>query len=117
MQNSLTRQFISIKPVVESEIDNLFDEIERTREQYIKIGSVESPMCDKWVRAIILQNLAEKVVQALIVELTKANSVEEMYSTINTYMFDRKTGLPRGQTSPMLFLQKTRPLKRALTTQ
>ena len=61
-------------------------------------------MCEKWVRATILQNRPEKVVQALAVELKTATSVEEIYSTINTYMFDHKSGLLRGQTSPMLHL-------------
>ena len=61
-------------------------------------------MCEKWVRATILQHLPEKVVQALVVELKRATSVEEIYSIINTYMFDHKIGLPRGQASSMLYL-------------
>ena len=39
MQNIMIRQLISIKPVTENEMDSLFDEIGRIREQYIKVGS------------------------------------------------------------------------------
>ena len=104
MQNILIRQLMSIKPVIENDMDGLFDEIERIREQYIKIGSREGPMSEKLVKAAILQNLPEKVVQTLAIELMKAKSVEEIYSIINTYTYDHKTGLPRGQASPMLYL-------------
>ena len=47
------------------------------------------------------------MVHTLAVELKKAQSVEENCSIINTYAFDHKTGLPRGQSSPMLYLTKT----------
>ena len=60
MQNILIRQLMSIKPVNENEMDNLFDEIEGIREQYIKGGSREGPMSEQWVKAAILQNLSEK---------------------------------------------------------
>ena len=79
-------------------------EIDRIREQYLKICSTEGPMNDKWVRAAILQNLPDKVVQTLAVELKRAESVEDIYSIISTYTYDHKIGLPRDQTSPMLYL-------------
>ena len=85
-------------------IDNLFDEIERIRESYIKAGCESDPMSEKWIKAAIMQNLPDKVVQALAIELKRVESIEEMYSTINTYMFDHRTGLLRGQTGPMLHL-------------
>ena len=103
MQTILLRQLMSIKPVAETDMDGLFVEIERIREQYIKVGSKDA-MSEKWIKAAILQDLPEKVVQTLAVELKKAQSVEEIYSTINTYIFDRKIGMPRGQSSPTLYL-------------
>ena len=104
LQNIFIRQLMSIRPVNEGDMDSFFDEIERIRELYIMAGSDEEPMSERWLRAAILQNLPEKVVQTLAIELKRATSVEDMYSIINTYTFDHRTGLPRGQTSPMLYL-------------
>lgn len=69
MQNILIRQLMSIKPLGEGEMDNLFDEIERIREQYVKVGSKEGPMNVRWIKAIISQNLPDNVVQALAIDL------------------------------------------------
>ena len=48
LQHIFIRQFMSIKPVTGSAMDNLF-EIQRTRGSYIKAGSKEEPMCEKWI--------------------------------------------------------------------
>merc|ERR1712151_292023 len=61
-------------------------------------------MSERWLRAAILQNLPDIVAKSLAIELKRATSIEDMYNTINTYTFDHRTGLPRGQTSPMLYL-------------
>ena len=103
-QNVLIRQLTSIKPVSEANVDSLFDEIERTRELYIKAGSDEEPMGERWRKAAVLQNPSDTVLKSLAIEFKRATSIEEMYSTANTYTFDHKIGLPRGQTSPMLYL-------------
>ena len=66
-------------------MDGIFYEMERIQDQYITIGSTEGPMSDKWVKVAILQNLPKKVVQTLVVELKKADSVEDIYSIINTH--------------------------------
>ena len=104
MQNISIRQLRSIKPVSENEMDSSFDETEFTREQSAKVRSKEGPMSEKWEKFAILQNLPGKVVQTPVVELKRACSVEEIGSTINTYTFDHKSGLPRGQANPMLYL-------------
>ena len=116
MQNILIRQLMGFKQVNENDMDLLFDEIDKIREQYIKIGSEEGPVSDKWVRVAILQNLPDKVVQTLAVELKRAESVEDIYSIINIYTFDHKTGLPRGQTSPMLYLTENQTEEDGNTT-
>ena len=95
---------MSLKPVQEHEMDNLFDEIERIRELYIKAGRDNDPMNEKWIKAAIMQNLPEKVVQNLAIELKKAESIEDMYGIVSTYTFDHRTGLVRGQAGPLLYL-------------
>ena len=104
LQNILIRQLMSIKPVAEQDIDSMFDEIERIRELYIKAGSDDEPLCEKWFKAAILQNLPDKVVQTLAIELKKAASVEDMQANINTCMFDHKIGMIRGQNGLVLYL-------------
>ena len=47
MQNIRIRKLMCLKLVNEGDMDNLFDEAERIREQYIKIGSSECPMSEK----------------------------------------------------------------------
>ena len=103
-QNIFIRQLMSIRFVNEGDMDSLFDEMERIRELYVKAGSNEEPMSERWLRTAIFQNLPEQVVQKLAIELKKATFVEDMYSMINTYTFDHRTGLHRGQTNPMLYL-------------
>ena len=96
LQNILIRQRMSIKQVAENDMDFLFEEIERIRELYIKVGSNDDPISEKWFRAAVLQNLPAKVVQDIAIEVTKAESIEEM--------FDHRTWLPKGQSNTMLYL-------------
>ena len=103
-QNILIRQFTSLKLVKGNDMDNLFDEIERIRELYIKAGCENDPMSQKLIKAATMQHLPDKVVQVVAIELNRVESTEEMYSTINTHTFDHRTGLLRGQTGPMLHL-------------
>ena len=51
---------------------------------------------------------ADKVVQALAVDLKRSESVEDIYSIVNTNMFDHNIGMPRGHASPMLYLTENR---------
>ena len=44
-----------MKSVTESNVDDLFLDVERIRELYIKAGANDEGMCDKWVIAAILQ--------------------------------------------------------------
>ena len=67
-------------------------------------GSDDEPLCEKWLKAAVLQNLRDKVVQAFAIDIKKATSVEDMQAIINTYMFDHKIGMIRGQSGPMLYL-------------
>ena len=104
MQGILIRQLMSIKPVAESEVDGLFDEVERIRELYIKAGSAEEPMCERWVKAAIMQNLPDGIIKNNATALKDAANTEEIQHIVNTYMYDYRTGLPRGQTNATLFL-------------
>ena len=92
---------MSIKPVTENDVDSLFDEIERLRELCLKAVSSDESMSEQWTEAASLQKAIHgQVVRALAIELNKATSVEDVHSTITTYMFDDRTGLLRGKTCP-----------------
>lgn len=104
MQGILIRQLMSIKPVTEGEVDGFFDEVERIRELYIKSCSAEEPMCERWVKGAIMQNLLESITKNNATALKEADIREEVQQIVNTYMCDYRTGLPRGQTSATLYL-------------
>ena len=104
MQNILIRELMSLKPVSETEVDQLFHDVERICDLYIKAGAEDDPNLNKWVKASLLQNLPDKIVTHLALELKDAESVEEMQSLVNTMTHDHRTGLLRGQPGPTLYL-------------
>ena len=87
LQNILIRQLMSLKPVSEGEVDQLFDEVERIRELYIKAGSVDEPMCERWLRAAILQHLPDKIVQSNTIALKEAADTEELQNIVNIHIY------------------------------
>ena len=103
LQNIFIRQLMSLKPVNEGDVDGLFDEVERIRELYIKVGSDEEPMCERWLKAAV-KNLPDKMVQGNAVALEEAENSEEIQQIVNTYLYDYKIGLLRSQNSSILFL-------------
>ena len=82
LQNILIRELIAVKQVAETEVDNLFSEVERIIELYIKAGESDV-LQDKWVKAVILQNFLDKLVTTLSMQLRHAKTVEEMQSIVN----------------------------------
>lgn len=103
LQNIPIRELIVLKPVAETDVDNLFSEVERITELYIKVGESDL-LQEKWVKAAILQNLPDKLVITLSMQLRQAKTIEEMQSIVNIYVHDHKTGMIRGQTGPMICL-------------
>ena len=75
----------------------------RIRDLDTKTGAATEDISERWIRAAVMRNLPDSVLKIHAVELKKAESVEEMHSIINTYQFDHKTGLPRGQQGPGLY--------------
>ena len=107
LQNLLIQELMSLKIVTEADVDQLFADIERIRDLYTKAGTDEDDLSDRWIRAAVLRNLPDSILKLHAVELKKADSIEEMQSIINTYQFDHKTGLPRGQQGPGLYAIET----------
>ena len=58
-KNILIRELIALKQVTETEVDNLFSEVERILEFYTKAGESDA-LQEKLVKAAILQNLPDK---------------------------------------------------------
>ena len=86
MQGIIIFQLIGIKPVIENEVDGFFDEVERIREFYIKAGSAEEPMCERWVKAAIMQNLPESIIKNNAAALHEAVATDELQHIANTYV-------------------------------
>ena len=92
-----------LKPVGEGDIDTLFNEVERITDLDVNTGPTDV-LSDKWIRAVIMKNLPEKIVTGLSIELRKAETVDDIQHLINTHMHDYRTGLPKGTPGPMICL-------------
>ena len=55
----------------------------------------------------MLKHLLERVSTALVLQLRKATTADEMQNIINIYMHDRRIGLPRGMPGPMICMTET----------
>lgn len=67
----------------------------------VRVGEAD-PLQEKWVKAVILQNLPNQLVVNLSIQLKSEQAVEVMQSIMNIYLHDHKTGLPKGLAGPML---------------
>lgn len=103
LQNLSIQESMSLKTATEREIDKLFNDVECIRDSYIKAGTDTEDLSERWIRAAVLRNLPDPILKIHAVDLKKAESIEEMQSIINTYQFDHKTSLPRGQQGPGLY--------------
>ena len=101
LRNILIQELMSLKHVSETEIDTLFNEIERIIDLYSKTGPADD-LSDKWIRAAIMRNIPEKRATTISMELKRATTTDEMQSVINVYMHDSRTGIPRGTPGPMI---------------
>ena len=59
-------------------------------------------MLEEWIMAAILRNLPKQITKDLALELKKAKSIDDIHNTINIYMHDHQTGMPRNMPGPML---------------
>ena len=60
-QNILIRELMGLKQVNENEIDQLFHDVERICDLYIKAGSEEDQNLNKWAEACIMQEFSIKL--------------------------------------------------------
>ena len=74
---------------------------------YTKARPEDDPNLNRWAKACVMQNLPDRVVTSLALELKHADSVEALQTLVNTMLHDHKTGLLRGQTGSMLYLTET----------
>ena len=77
LQNIFICEFMFIKPVSENDIDSVFNAIEFIIDLHVKAGP-SGDLSEKWIRAVILKNLPEKISTALAIDLKKAATTEEM---------------------------------------
>ena len=75
------------------EIDQLFHDVERICDLYIKAGSEDDPNLNRWVKACVMQNLPDRVVTSLALELKNVDSVEAMQILVNIMLHDHKNGI------------------------
>ena len=103
LQDILIRELYDLKPVSETEIDSLFDEVARIKDLYIKAGP-SNDLSERWIKSAILRHLPKELVKNMAFELKKADTIEDIQSLITIYLHDPITGLARGQTGPLICL-------------
>ena len=103
LQDILIRELYDLKPAFEADINNLFDEVARIRDLYLKAG-LGDDLSDRWIKSVILRNLPKDLVKNLAFELRKADTIEDIQSLITIYLHDPVTGLARGQPGPLICL-------------
>ena len=86
----------------ENNIDSLFSNVERITELYTTAGKADNAIDEKWIKAAVLRNLPKTITNDLAMQLKDAKIVNEVRSIINIYMHDHQTGMPRGQSGPVL---------------
>ena len=112
--NTLIQEFYNLKPINESEIDKLFNEVQRISELYVRSGS--EIISEKWLVAAVKRILFTKIAMDLALELRKLSTFDEIQSAINMYRHDHNTGLLRGMSGFMLAMIETSPDHNGNTT-
>ena len=105
LQPNFIQELYDIKPVNESDIDKLFNEIQRISEWYVRIGS--EAMAKAWLVAAVKRNLPVKISTDLSMEIRKMKTADEIRNAMNIYRHDHRTGLPRGVPGTMLAMTET----------
>ena len=103
LQNTFIQELMCLKPATETDIDSLFNEVERITDLYVKICPTDE-LSGKWIRAAAMKNLFEKILTSLTMEIKKAPTIDGIQPAINTYMHDHRIGFPRGTPGPMICL-------------
>ena len=104
VQNLPMEELMMLKQIAEQEIDNLFIEIERLTEWYIKADGQGEAMNAKWVRAALIKNLPKSITRHLAIPLRQAQTIDAVYNLMKIYLHDHNTGLPEGQGPAKLYL-------------
>ena len=104
LRKIVMQEFYTLKPVSEGEIDSIFNEVQRITDLYLKASVREDPMLEEWIMAAIFRDLPKHITKDLALELKKAISIDDIHNSINIYMHDQQTGMPRNMPGPMLYL-------------
>lgn len=90
----LIQELYDLEPVTETDVDKLFNDIQRTSEWYISAGS--ESVAEKWLVAVVKRHLQIKIAIDLSIGLRQLIAVGDIRNAINIYRHDHRTGLPRG---------------------
>ena len=102
LQQLLIQELCSLNPVIEGNIDSLFNKVERITEFYTLAGRAGDAISEKWIKAAVLRNFHKQLTRELALQLRDAKTVTDVRNIINIYMHDHLAGMFRGQTGPML---------------
>ena len=102
LQQILIQELYTLSPVSESNIDSLFNHVERIMELYTTAGRPDDAISEKRIKVAVLRNLPKQATKVLAIQLRDIKTVDEVRNIVNIYMHDHIIGMPRGQAGPML---------------
>ena len=102
LQQILIQELCGLQPVTEGNIEASFNQVERITELYTGAGKADDAISEKWIKAAVLRDLPKQVTRDLALQLKDATIVNDVRNTVNIYLHDHQTGMPRGQAGPML---------------
>ena len=96
LQQLLIQELYALTPVTESNVDTLFNKVERIFELYTRHGVAEDQLSDKWIKAALMRNSPKQITKDLVIQLKDAKTTGEVRHLVNVYMHDYQIGMPRG---------------------
>ena len=101
LQQILIQELCALRPVLEHNIDTLFNQVERITELYTRGGKTDGAISDKWIKVAVLRDLPKQVTKDFALQFKDANIVNDVSDVVNVYLHDHQTGTPREQSGPL----------------
>ena len=107
LQQIFIQELYDLKFVSETDVDKLFNDIQRIFELYIRAGS--ESIAEQWLVAYVKRHVPIKTATDFSMEFRKLNVADETRNIINIYRHDHRTGFPRGVPGAMVVIVEQPP--------
>ena len=87
LQQILTQELYTPSPVIDNNIDNLFNQEERITELYTKTGRPDDAISEQWIKVAVLRNLPKQVTKDLAMQFRDTKTVNDVRNIVNLYIY------------------------------